>query len=44
VDELTALELAGPEIDRLEHYESRAWTRQMRAMPNFIEISRSIET
>jgi hypothetical protein len=35
---------AGPEIDRLEHYESRAWTRQMRAMRNFIEISRSIET
>jgi hypothetical protein len=28
VDEFTALVLAGPEIDRLEYYESRAWTRQ----------------
>jgi hypothetical protein len=44
VDEFTALELAGPEIDRLEYYESRVWTRQMRAMRSFIEISRSIET
>jgi hypothetical protein len=44
VDEFTALELAGPEIDRLEYYESRAWTRQMGAMRNFMEISRSIET
>jgi hypothetical protein len=43
-DEFTALDLAGPGIDRLEHYESRAWTRQMRAMRSFIEISRSIET
>jgi hypothetical protein len=40
VDEFTALVLAGPEIDRLEYYESRAWTRQMRAMRSFIEISR----
>ena len=44
VDEFSALELAGPEIDRLERYESRAWTRQLRAMRSFIEISRSIET
>jgi hypothetical protein len=44
VDEFTALELAGPEIDRLEYYESRAWTRQMRAMRSFIEIGRSFET
>jgi hypothetical protein len=44
VDEFTALVLAGPEIDRLEYYESRAWTRQMRAMRSFIEIGRSIET
>jgi hypothetical protein len=29
------------EIGRLERYESRAWTRQMRAIRNFIEISRS---
>ncbi len=43
-DEFTALELAGPEIDRLERYESRAWTRQMRALRSFIEIRRSIET
>lgn len=43
VDEFTALKLAGPEIDRLERYESCAWTRQMRAVRNFIEISRSIE-
>ena len=43
VDEFTALELAGPEIDRLERYESHAWTREMRAMRSFIEISRSIE-
>jgi hypothetical protein len=44
VDEFTALVLAGPEIDRLEYYESRAWTRQMRAMRSFIEIGRSFET
>ncbi len=44
VDEFTALELAGPEIDRLERYESRAWTRQMRAMRTFLEIAQSIET
>jgi len=40
VDECKALELAASEIDRLERYESRAWTRQMRAIRNFIEISR----
>jgi hypothetical protein len=34
----------GPQIDRLERYESRAWTRQMRATRSFIEIRRSIET
>jgi hypothetical protein len=44
VDEFTALELAGPEIDRLERYESRAWTRQARAMRSLFEISRSSET
>jgi hypothetical protein len=43
-DKFTALDLAGPEIDRLEYYDSRAWTRQMRAMRSFIEISRSIAT
>jgi hypothetical protein len=43
MDEFTALQLAGPEIDRLERYESRAWTRQKRAMRDFIEISRSRE-
>lgn len=30
-----------PEIDRLERYKSRAWTRQMRAIRNFIEIKRA---
>jgi hypothetical protein len=44
VDEFTALELAGPEIDRLERYDSRAWMRQMRAMRSMIEIKRSLET
>jgi hypothetical protein len=43
VDPCKALELAAPEIDSLERYESRAWTRQMRAMRNFIEISRSTD-
>jgi hypothetical protein len=42
VGEFTALELAG--IDRLERYESRAWTRQMRATRSLIEIQRSLET
>jgi hypothetical protein len=44
VDECTALVLAGAEIDRLERYESRAWTRQARAMRSLFEISRSSET
>jgi hypothetical protein len=44
VGEFTALELAGPEIDRLERYESRAWTRHMRAARSMIEIKRSLET
>jgi hypothetical protein len=41
VGEFAALELAGPEIDRLERYESRAWTRQMRATRSLMEIKRS---
>jgi hypothetical protein len=44
VDECKAFELAAPEIDRLERYESRAWTRQMRAIRNFIEIKRAAES
>jgi hypothetical protein len=41
VDECKAFELAAPEIYRLERYESRAWSRQMRAIRNFIEIKRA---
>jgi hypothetical protein len=44
LDQYKAVELATPEIDRLERYESRAWTRQMRAMRTFLDIARSIET
>jgi len=43
VDEYQAMELAAPDLDRLDRYEARAWTRQMRAIRNFIEISRSAE-
>ena len=40
VDEPGALELASPEIDRLERYEARMWTRQRRAMRKLLQIQR----
>lgn len=40
-DECEAMELAAAEIGRLERYESRAWSRQMRAIRSFIELSRT---
>jgi hypothetical protein len=42
-DENKALEVAAPEIGLFERYECRAWTRERRAMRNFIAISRSTE-
>ena len=36
-DEYRALELAAPDLDALERYETRAWSRQMRAIREFIE-------
>ncbi len=46
VDEPAAVELASPEIDRLERYETRVWTQQKRAMRRLIEIHRqhSVDT
>jgi hypothetical protein len=34
-DEYQAMELAAADLDRLERYETRAWSRQMRAMRTF---------
>jgi len=38
IDEYQALELASADLDRLERYETRAHSRQMRAIREFIEI------
>ena len=43
-DEYQALELAAPDLDALERYETRAWSRQMRAIREFIDIRRSAES
>jgi len=40
-DECEAMELAAPELDKLERYETRMWSRQIRAMRTFIELSRA---
>jgi hypothetical protein len=37
-DEFEALRLAMPDLDRLARYERRAWSRQKRALREFIEI------
>ena len=37
-DEFDALRLAMPDLDRLARYERRAWSRQKRAVREFIEI------
>jgi type II secretory pathway predicted ATPase ExeA len=37
-DEFDALRLAMPDLDRLARYERRAWSRQKRALREFIEI------
>ncbi len=44
LDEHQALELAAPDLDRLERYEYRAWLRQMRAIRDFIDIKQSAES
>jgi hypothetical protein len=44
IDEYQALELAGADLDKLERYETRAHSRQMRAIREFIEIKRSAES
>jgi hypothetical protein len=38
-DECQAMELAAHELDKLERYETRAWSRQMRASRTFIELT-----
>ena len=38
-DECQAMELAAHELDKLERYETRAWSRQMRAIRTFIELT-----
>jgi hypothetical protein len=43
-DEYQALELAAPNLARLERYEYRAWLRQMRAIRDFIDIKQSAES
>jgi hypothetical protein len=37
-DEFDAMRHAMPDLDRLERYERRAWSRRKRAIRNFIEI------
>ena len=37
-DEFDAMRLALPDLDRLERYERRAWSRQKRTIQRFIEI------
>jgi hypothetical protein len=37
-DELDAMRSAMPDLDRLERYRRRAWSRQRRAMRRFMEI------
>jgi hypothetical protein len=39
-DEYEVLEEAAPDLDTLERYENRAWSRQIRAIREFIEIKR----
>ncbi len=39
-----AAKLANVDVNPPERYETRAWSRQKRALRNFIEISRSTET
>jgi hypothetical protein len=41
LNENKALELAARDLDALERYETRAWSRQMRAIREFIDIRRS---
>jgi hypothetical protein len=33
------MELAAHELDKLERYETRAWSRQMRAIRTFIKLT-----
>jgi hypothetical protein len=40
-DEYQAIELAAANLDRLERYDTRAWSRQRRAIRSFIELSRA---
>ena len=40
-DEYQAFELAAADLKKLERYETRAWSRQMRAIRSFIEFSRN---
>lgn len=42
-DEFQALEAAAPDLDALQRYESRAWSRQMRAMRDFAELERDLD-
>jgi hypothetical protein len=37
-DELEAMQLATPDLNRLARYERRAWSRQKRAFSRFIEV------
>jgi hypothetical protein len=37
-DEFDAMRCAMPDLDRLERYERRAWSRRKRAIRSFIEI------
>ena len=37
-DEYQAVEAAAPDLDALERYERRAWSRQMRAFGDFMDI------
>jgi hypothetical protein len=43
-DEFDAMRLAMPDLDRLERYERRAWSRRKRAVCEFIEIKSRSES
>ena len=42
-DEYQALEKAAPDLEAVERYERRAWSRQMRAIRDFIDMERVLE-
>ena len=38
IDEFAAMRRAAPDLERLERYERRAWSRRKRAISSFMDI------